>query len=327
MNATKRTFLFNLLFVFILTFCVSQQETIVVIPTEAKEATRNVTSTILATGTSSPTLLPLPTVPVATLSVIATLDAVRINLINQYPELEEYGTFCQLTYCYGAESSPNGQQIIITNGNTIDLFNSKGERVGKYSFYEFYGHLIDSGDGYVSGVHWSKDGKYLYVAIYFGDGGPEPYFGYRSSLARVNLENGTWKDTGISGVISFSPNDKYIAYSPNDSEIRIRDLQSGEESTYFAADYYLYFGNFVWSPDNQKIIFTATPEQWHGDGSKFSLYMIDLESKTISNLHETSFPFYYPVSWTETNIVTLNKFEEFEEWSLDLSTNPPQITP
>ena len=317
----------GLFFVFILASCVRQQEPIIAIPTATKEATQNVTSTVLSTKTSSPTSSPLPTVPVATLSVVATLDAVRINLITQYPELEKYGTFCQLTYCYGAEISPNGQQIIITNGNTIDLFNSNDERIGKYSFYEFYGHLVGFRDGYVSGIHWSKDGKYLYIATYFGDGGPEPYFGYRSSLARVNLENGMWKDTGVSGVISFSPNEKYIAYSSNASEIRIRNLQSGEESTYFATDYYLYFGNFVWSPDNKKIIFTATPEQWYENGSKFSLYMIDLESKTISNLHETSFPFYYPVNWKETNIVTLNKFEKFEEWSLDLSTNPPKITP
>lgn len=327
MNITKTTIFFSFLFILIIASCASKQETTVVFPTATKEATKNVTSTILSIEPSSPTSPPLPTIPVATLSIVSTLDVVRINLINQYPELEKYGTFCQLTYCYGAEFSPNGQQIIITNGNTIDLFHSNGERIGKYSFYEFYGNLVGFGDGYASGIHWSKDGKYLYIATYFGDGGPEPYFGYRSSLARVNLENGTWKDTGISGVISFSPNEKYIVYSSNDSEIQIRDLQSGEESTYFATDYYLYFGKFVWSPDNEKIIFVATPEQWYEDDSKFSLFMIDLQSKTISNLHETSFPFYYPVNWTETNTVTLNKFEEFDEWSLDLSTNPPQITP
>lgn len=297
------------------------------IPTATKEATKNVISTTLSTETVSPTSPPLPTIPVATLSAVATLDVVRNNLINQYPELEKYGTFCYSDYCYGAENSPNGQYIIITNGNTIELFNVNGQRVGKYSFYELYGHLVGFGDGYASGIHWSRDGKYLYIASYFGDGGPEPYFGYRSSLARVNLENGTWKDTGISGVISFSPNEKYIAYSSNDSEIRIRDLQSGEESAYFATGDYLYFGKFVWSPDNKKVVFTETPEQWYEENSKFALHLINLENKTISNLHESSFPFYYPVAWTENNTVILNKFEEVGEWVLDLSTNPPQIRP
>jgi len=104
-------------------------------------------------------------------------------------------------------------------------------------------------------------------------------------------------------------------------------LQSGEENTHFTTDYYLYFGNFVWSPDNKKIVFTATPEQWSENDSRFALYMIDLESKTIFNLHESSFPFYYPVNWAEVNTVTLNRFEEFGEWSIDLSVNPPIITP
>lgn len=318
---------FSLFLAFALVSCTSQQETVIAIPTATTEAIKDVASTIFPTETLSPTSQPLPTIPIATLNAVSTLDAARIDLINQMPELEKYRTFCQLTYCYGAEISPNSQQIIITNGNTIDLFNINGEKIGNYSFYELYGYLIGFGDGYASGVHWSIDGKYLYIATYFGDGGPEPYFGYRSSLARVNLENGTWKDTGISGVISFSPNEKYIAYSANKSEIRIRDLQSGEEKVYFATDYFLYFGNFVWSPDNQKVIFVATPEQWYENDIRFALYKIDLESKTISNLHESSFPFYYPVIWTEANTVILNKFQEIGEWSLNFSTNPPQITP
>ena len=318
---------FGLLLLFVLISCASPQETVIAILTATIEATQGVTPIISPMETPSPTSLPLPTIQVATLNAVSTLDAIRIVLINQMPELEKYGTFCQLSYCYGAEISPNGQQIIITNGNTIDLFNLDGERIGKYSFYEFYGHLIGFGDGYASGVRWSKDGKYLYIATHFGDGGPEPYFGYKSSLARVNLENGTWKDTDISGVISFSPDEKYVVYSANEGEIRIRDLQRSEENSYFVADYYLYFGNFVWSPDNEKIIFTATPEQWYENNSRFALYMIDLESKTISNLHETLFPFYYPVTWTETNTVILNKFQEVGEWSLHLSANPPVIMP
>jgi len=318
---------FSLFLVFALVSCTSQQETIIAIPTATTEATKDIAPTNSSPKTPLPTFPLMSTIPVATLSAVATLEAARVKLINQYPQLDNYGTFCQLSYCYGAEISPNGQYIIITNGNTIELFNINGQRVGTYSFYELYGHLIGFGDGYASGIHWSKDGRYLYIATHFGDGGPEPYFGYKSSLARVNLENGTWKDIGISGVISFSPNEKYIVYSANQSEIRIRDLQGGEENTYFATDYYLYFGKFVWSPDNKKIIFTATPEQWYEESSRFALFIIDLESKKISNLHETSFPFYYPVIWAEANTVILNKFEEFGEWSLDLLTTPPQITP
>lgn len=323
-NFEMKQITFGLLLLFVLISCASPQETVISVLTSTIEATQGVIPIISPIETPFPTL---PPIPVATLNAVSTLDAIRIDLINQMPELEKYGTFCQLSYCYGVELSPNGQQIIITNGNTIDLFKLDGERIGKYSFYEFYGHLIGFGDGYASGVHWSKDGRYLYIATHFGDGGPESYFGYKSSLARVNLENGTWKDTGISGVISFSLNEKYIVYSTTKSEIRIRDLQSGEEDAYFVTDYYLYFGNFVWSPDSKEIIFTATHEQWYENGSKFALYMIDIESKSIDKLHESSFPFYYPVNWAEVSRVILNRFQQIGEWTLDLSVNPPVITP
>jgi WD40 repeat protein len=322
----KKTF-FSLFLIFALISCASPQGTNVAISTVTTTPTQSATSTISPTQTPSPIVPPESTVSIATLDAVATLDVSRNNLINQNPDLENYGTFCQPSYCYGAEISPNGRQIIITNGNTIDLFNVNSESIGKYSFYDLYGHLVGFGDGYASGIHWTNNGKYLYIATYFGDGGPEPYFGYKSSVARVNLENGNWEDTGISGVISFSPDEKHIVYSSSKNEIRVRDSQSGEENPYFAADYNLYFGNFVWSPDNKKIIFVATPEQWYEDGSRFAIYMIDLENKAILLLQESSFPFYYPVDWTDINTVALNKFQETGKWSLDLSFDPPKITP
>jgi len=318
---------FSLFLIFALISCASPQETNVAISTLTTTPTQSAASTISPTKTLSPTVPPESTASIATLDAVATLDAARNKLISQNPELENYGTFCQRSYCYGAEISPNGQQIIITNGNTIDLFNVNGESIGKYSFYDLYGHLVGFGDGSASAIHWTNDGKYLYVATNFGDGGPEPYFGYKSSLARVNLENGTWEDTGISGVISFSPDDKYLVYSSSKNEIKVIDLQSGEQNIYHAADYYLYFGNFVWSPESKKVVFVATPEDWDVKDGKFALYMADFESKTISNLYESTFPFYYPVNWIDTSIVALNKFQEIGEWSLDLSVNPPKISP
>lgn len=314
---------FCLLLVFVLVVCINSKETPTTLP--IGNITQPIPTVIFLTKTSSPTPSPLPTIPIATLNSVATLDATRIDLINKIPELEKYGASCYKFDCSGIGFSPNQQIVFITNGNTIELFNLQGERIGKYSFYDLYGYLINYGDGYLSIAHWSEDEKYLYVTSQFGDGGPEAYFGYKSSLSRVNLENGTWKDTGISGVISFSPNEKYIVYSTDKSEIKVRDLQSGEESLFFSENYYLYFGEFVWYSDNKKIVFTATPEDWYTNDSKFALYIIDLESKTITNVYETTFPFYYPVSWIEENKIILNNFQEFGEWLLDLSSNPPEI--
>ncbi|MBI5934153.1 MAG: PD40 domain-containing protein [Chloroflexi bacterium] len=337
MNISKRFSSFTLLLAFILVSCVQPQETPVVISTVTNEAMYTSTPTMLPSETPSPTISPSktprpteppsPTIPPSTLTAVATLQSLMASLINQYPELEKYGYICYPEYCYSIIISPDGQFTALTNVNVIELFRTNGQRIGTYPFYDLYGYQIDYRDGYVSVAHWSKDGKLLYIATSAGgDGGPEPYFGYESSLARVNLKDGTWEDTGISGVFSFSPTDQYIAYSTNESEIRILDLQSHEESIFNTEDYYQFFSKFVWSPDGRRIIFAATPEHWYEEGTTATLYMIDLDNETLSKVYEAVMPFYYPVRWTEANKVILNLEGESGEWTLDLSVSPPQIT-
>ena len=310
--------------------CSNVQVTTVSVPpsVSAPEIVSSSTPVLSLTKTPFPTSKPTEAIPVATLNSVSTLDAMRINLISQFPELEEHNTACSPSHCYGIEISPNGQWIYLTNSNVIDLFSIDGKRVGKYSFYEFYGYLINYEEGIISPAHWSNDGRYLYIASNpGGDGGPQPYLNYHSALVRINLENGTWRDIGIAGSSKFSPNDKFIIYSNSTNRVSLRNLESGREQVYFVSEKYTYFGKFVWSPDSKKIIFVATPENWESNESRFALFMIDLESEKIIRVHETSFPFYYPVSWLETYKVNLNKFNDFGERILDLSVEPPIITP
>jgi Tol biopolymer transport system component len=297
-------------------------------PTFAVTATRSFTptKTALPSGTPSPTPRPTNTIPVATLNVVATTDAVRANLVSQFPELEQYNSFCNPRSCGGVEASPNGQWIYFTNSSEMEILDANGKRLGKYSSQEISGRTGFS-EGWLGGGHWSNDGRYLYVTTSFGDGGAGPYFGYKYSLARINLENGTWRDTGISGVISFSPNDKYIVFSPDESQVRLRNLQSGEEHQYFSSDYYQYFGDFVWSPDGSKVVFVSVPEDWDVSQGPYALYMIDLDKNEMIKIYENSLPFYYPVQWSEENKVLLRKDQGVEELILDLSTDPPNIQP
>ncbi len=298
----------------------------VVIPSLAPTLRSTKTPTSTATPTS--TFLPIETISVATLNAVSTLDAIRLDLINKFPELQEYSTSCFVTSCYGVEASPNGRWMIFTNGNTIELYRADGEKVGKYSFYDIYGFLIGFYEGYVEAVHWAKDGRYLYIsATPGGDGGPEPYFRYRSALVRVNLENGTWRDVNVSGSFEFSPNDKFIIYSNSKGRVNLRDIQTGMERAYFAPEKYFYFGEYVWASGGEKVIFVASPESWESEDSTFGLLMIDVESGVLLDLYESLFPFYYPISWEEEDKVTLNKFQEYGEWVLHLSTTQPTISP
>jgi hypothetical protein len=293
--------------------------------------TPSLTKTSRPTKTPTPTFPPTMTIPAGTLNAVSTVEAIRTHLVGQFPELEEFISSCHLASCYGVDVSPDGKWIYFSNGNVIELLEVNGKKLGQYSWYEIYGeshgYPDDYYEGYVTVVHWSKDGQYLYLATQHGDGGPGPYFGYKSTLARINLQNGTWKDTGISGVLSFSRNDKYIIYTTNTSEIRVRELQSGEERIYVTPAYYQYFGEFVWSPDNKKVILVATPNDFSDVTNKFALFMIDLENDKIILLYEDLNPFYYPVEWVEDNKVSLNKYQKDGTWIFDLSANPPTIHP
>lgn len=288
----------------------------------------SLTPTVFPTITPSQTVELIETIPVKTVNAVATLDTIRVDLLNHFSELQDYPVSCSLFSCYGIQTSPNGEIVLLTNDNVINLFEMDSSKIGSYSFYEIYGYQINYREGYVFPVYWSNDGKYLYISANpGGDGGPEPYFHYRSALVRVNLENGTWKDTGISGSFEISPNDKYIIYSSNKSQVRVRNLSTGQEQIYSPPNHFLYFGGYVWSPDNKKVVFTGTPEDWYANDSRFALLIVDIESQTVIQLHESSLPFYFPVGWGASDKIVLTKFNEWGEWMLDLSVSPPTIIP
>ncbi len=321
--------LISLLLIIFLMACSSEQVSTIPpmpLPSATNTSTKVAPSpTLTSTQTATPSLN-IETIPVATMYVVATLDAVRAELVSQFPELQDYPVSCSLFSCTGIQTSPNGEITLFTNGNVVNLFEGDSTEIGSYSFYDIYGYKIDYWGGYVFPAHWTRDGKYLYLSANpGGDGGPEPYFGYISALVRVNLENGTWKDTGIRGSFAVSPNDAYIVYSNNKNQIRIRNWSTGQEQVYILPDDFLYFGSYVWSPDDQEIVFTGTPEDWYATDSRFALWMIDMDGQTVIPLYEFSLPFYFPVSWTEPDKIILSKFNEWGEWTLDLSVNPPTI--
>ena len=207
-----------LLLSFLLAACTGQFATLV-----PSSTTPFPIATVIPSATP---MLPTPetalpaNVPAATINAVATVDAIRIDILGRFPELQDYDTFCSPGYCYGVQGSPDGHWIYLTNFNTMDVFSAAGERVGKCSFYDIYGYKINYAEGLVDGAHWSKDGQYLYISASLGgDGGPEPYFGYTKALVRLNLEDGIWNPTQVSGSFAFSPHDEYVIYSNHKSQI------------------------------------------------------------------------------------------------------------
>src|SRR5690606_10910835 len=90
---------FSFSYLFLLVACINSEETPIPIPTG------NITqpAIISLTKTSTPTtiLSPLLSISIATLNSVATLDAIRIDLINKIPELETYKASCYKFDCSG----------------------------------------------------------------------------------------------------------------------------------------------------------------------------------------------------------------------------------
>lgn len=324
-----------LLLVVLLSACTNQQVTAfpiqIAMPTETiffiTPPIASQTPTPVSTFFPTQTPLPELTVPEATVNALATLDAIRVDLENKLPELREYHTFCNYSYCYGFDVSPNGQWVSFSNGNRIKLIRRADLEQREYSYYEIYGYQIDYRDGYIGTAHWTDDGQYLYLsADTGGDGGPEPYFNYVCALARVDLNSGKWDDTGVSGAIKFSPDEEYLVYSYG-KEVRVRNLESDLQKIYPLPAEYPVAGKFVWSMDNERVIFIATSTDWYTPNSKFAFFIINIPDNTIQQILETGFPFYYPVDWAISEEVVLEKINEIGKWSLDLSTYPPTIIP
>ena len=121
-------------------------------------------------------------------------------------------------------------------------------------------------DGYYFPVHWSGDGRYLYLSFYpqYGDGGCVAYH-QGIILQRLDLFTGeitttlpgtNWKFYNF----AFSQDDRYLSYFQswlNTPILKILNLTNSEMRRIPIGEQYSGAGNVVWSPDNSYIIFSA----------------------------------------------------------------------
>lgn len=158
-------------------------------------------------------------------------------------------------------------------------------------------------------VHWSKNERYLYFATC-----NTADTGITSDLLyKLDLKTGEISNTNFDYDSVFSPDDQYIVYK-HEKSIRIHEFQSGAE---FYVDMSSYdfdnIGWFVWSSDQKQIAFTTQKidERNYGYLDKYYVYILNLEDLSIHPLIEshTVFQGYYTISWTEPNLITLERFD------------------
>ena len=271
-------------------------------------------STSLPTRTPRPSLTPRPTftitntpepsptIPPATVIAQATLDSLAL----EFPELEGY-------LWIGSVSS-NGKWASIANFSVLRLLEINGDKQWNITYFDHHNIYIcrpDCGDhvGIVGIDHWSWDNTHVYLIPYPEWDGPDLWFTTGgSTLIRFNLIDGSWTDLNIGGSWSFSADERYLIY-PDDDGVHLRTMFYDSEYVIPISEKFEVLGKFVWSPNNEKFVFTATHGEWTGGEIGFSSFIFDTTDLSLRLLFEDDLRYLYPVEWSEKDRIVFCQYD------------------
>jgi hypothetical protein len=178
---------------------------------------------------------------------------------------------------------------------------------------------------------WSEDGNYLYFDLMeFSYMNPilisYHYYLPIRGLFRMNLINGETdtllidNNLGIFNSVSLSPDDQEIIYLliirpgfpdyGRKKEIGILDFNTGMEKTK-VIDGFQDGGNFLWSPDKQKVAMVLSNLEY-GEGFfdkllRETIFVLNADDMTLQEVYtantEKGYPIIFPIAWENGNIV------------------------
>jgi hypothetical protein len=268
------------------------------------------------TPESSPTL---STEALATLTALSTMDAV----VAQHPELGgHYSDYreCVLNFLYGCEYimgleiSPNGKWAVFFTssgepekaGGGLKFIHLNSSTQWEVYFAELYfaGTEYHSDAGVVNVVHWTPDGRYVYVEPSPEVSGGWGWFWRQGiKLFRLDLQTGQWIDTYKGSEFSFAPDGQSWAYQVEGGVHVFRD---GQDQGFSISPEFINYGRFTWSPDGNQIIFAATKDDSDtGNYSGITLLVIDLGRNEVKVVVDNDDRLLYPLTWPESNRVML----------------------
>lgn len=185
-------------------------------------------------------------------------------------------------------------------------------------------------------LHWSADGRYLYLGIRpcCGDGGC-PAYGGIESLVRLDLASGEQililepEADFRFYTVSFSEDDRYLAYFEKwlDHPImNLRNLATDEEREIALGQQYTLAGEVVWSPDQDWVVFSARTGE-ACDNMVYYLVKMRLDDLTQTVLLEGADVTYTPVEWTQDNMLRLylgwpGAYGVLDMTNLEITFNP-----
>lgn len=187
--------------------------------------------------------------------------------------------------CENSFVSPNGNWELSQweQGVDVTMINLSGN-TWKFS----YSKLTNDISYILSSVQqWTEDGKYVFFYPAHGYGTSKVY-----GLFRMDLTNGNVVSLIGNGYISdyyyyfsISPDAKKLIYITTDGRLVIKDLQDNTKKTIQislnASEDVL---NFIWSPDQTKVIFAKVKRNEEYDVILADYFMLDIETGKLITL-------------------------------------------
>jgi hypothetical protein len=274
------------------------------------------------TRTLTNTPRPSPTFPPVTAMAHSTLE----NIVGMFPELSD-------RYWYGS-ISPNGNWATISffrkdEGDVLRLVEINGDKRWDIVYSNYSIAVCDFNCGMNLGSvgidHWSRDNTHVYLVPYPAWDGPGLWFTTGGSTAiNFNMNDGSWTDLNVGGSWAFSKDEKYLVYYSED-DVHLRTLRDGSDEVIQIPKKFQNVGRFVWSPNIDRFVFTASYGEWYDHKVGFSILLFDMKTSSLRTLIEDDMRFLYAVDWTETEKITLHQFNwlvgEEKVYFYDLTTN------
>ena len=271
-------------------------------PASIPPSTLQPTKTPKPTSTKRNTPEPSPTIPPATVIAQATLDSLAL----EFPELAGY-------YWTGSVS-PSGKWAALSSSSKLRLMEVNGDGRWDITYNDHHSIYICRPDcvdkaGYLGIDHWSKNNTHVYLILYPFWDGPGLWFGTGgSTLIRFNLIDGSWTDLNIGGSWSFSADERYLIY-PDDDGVHLRTMFYDSEYVIPIPEKFEVLGRFVWSPDSEKFVFTATHGEWANEEIGFSSFVFDTTDLSLRLLFEDDIRYLYPVEWSEKDRIVFCQYD------------------
>lgn len=264
-----------------------------------------------------------------TQATMATPSVVQTRVAN-FPRL------CTHSFYSYKRFSPNGlwlEDLCYSEDDhdlVLTLSNSEKQVLWKLLYQDYIPQMDFVPDGGMAVVRWSNDGRYAYFFSFPGGDGGECFYdgGDRGfGLFRVDLQSG--KTAAILRPnnnfwwygFSLSPTDRRLVYGVRARDLKILDITTGQLISIISASKFEEAGGFLWSADGLKLVYSALGRDDTGGRGNYSLRLVDVQSGSEQILLESAKDCFEAKSWTENNILILEKNYNETLVEFDLNSN------